>query len=47
MFYNRIAKLAEKCQFEPTEEKSCLTDAIIYGTSIVKAQENFCRLQSR
>ena len=38
-FYNRIAKLAKQCQFEPAEEKSCLIDAIIYGTSIVKAQE--------
>ena len=32
-FYNKIAKLAKQCQFEPTEEKSHLIDAIIYGTS--------------
>ena len=38
-FYNRILKLAKQCQFEPTEEKSRLIDAIIYGMSIVKAQE--------
>ena len=38
-FYNRIAKLAKQCQFEPAEESSHLIDAIIYGTSIVKAQE--------
>ena len=38
-FYNRIHKLAEQCQFEPLEEKSRLIDAIIYGTSITKAQE--------
>ena len=38
-FYNRIDKLAQQCQFEPAEEKSRLIDAIIYGTSIVKAQE--------
>ena len=38
-FYNRILKLAKQCQFEPVEEKSRLIDAIIYGTSIVKAQE--------
>ena len=38
-FYNRIHKLAKQCQFEPAEEKPRLIDAIIYGTSIVKAQE--------
>ena len=38
-FYNRILKLAKQCQFEPSEEKSRLIDAIIYRTSIVKAQE--------
>ena len=38
-FYNRILKLAKQCQFEPVEEKSRLIDAIIYGTSITKAQE--------
>ena len=38
-FYNRILKLAKQCQFEPAEEKSRLIDAIIYGTSITKAQE--------
>ena len=38
-FYNRILKLAKQCQFEPVEEKSRLTDAIIYGASITKAQE--------
>ena len=31
--------MAKQCQVEPEEEKSCLIDAIIYGTSIVKAQE--------
>ena len=39
MFYNRILKLAKQCQFEPAEEKSRLIDAIIYGTTITKAQE--------
>ena len=38
-FYNRILKLAKQCQFEPVEEKSRLIDAVIYGTSITKAQE--------
>ena len=38
-FYNRIFKLAKQCQFEPNEEKSRLIDAIIYGTSVTKAQE--------
>ena len=38
-FYNRILKLAKQCQFEPAEKKSRLIDAIIYGTSITKAQE--------
>ena len=38
-FYNRITKLAKQCWFELAEEKSHLIDAIIYGTSIVKAQE--------
>ena len=38
-FYNRILKLAKQCQFEPVEEKSRLIDAIIYGTSITKAQQ--------
>ena len=38
-FYNRILKLAKQCQFEPAEEKLRLIDAIIYGTSITKAQE--------
>ena len=38
-FYNRILKLAKQCQFEPVEKKSRLIDAIIYGTSITKAQE--------
>ena len=38
-FYNRILKLAKQCQFEPAEEKSRLIDAIIYGTTISKAQE--------
>ena len=37
--YNRILKLAKQCQFEPKEEKSRLIDAVIYGTSIVKAQK--------
>ena len=37
--YNRILKLAKQCQFEPEEEKSSLIDAVIYGRSIVKAQE--------
>ena len=37
-FYNRILKLAKQCQFEPAE-KSRLIDAIIYGTSLTKAQE--------
>ena len=31
--------MAKQCQFEPAEEKSRLIDAIIYGMSIVKAQE--------
>ena len=38
-FYNRILKLAKQCQFEPAEERSRLIDAIIYGTTITKAQE--------
>ena len=38
-FYNRILNLAKQCQFEPEEEKSRLIDAVIYGTSIVKAHE--------
>ena len=38
-FYNQISKLAKQCQFDPLEEKLRLIDAIIYGTSIVKAQE--------
>ena len=38
-FYNRIFKLSKQCQFEPAEEKSRLIDSVIYGTSIVKAQE--------
>ena len=38
-FYNRILKLAKQCQFEPVEEKSRLIDAIIYGTTVTKAQE--------
>ena len=38
-FYNRIFKLAKQCQFDPVEEKSRLIDAVIYGTSISKAQE--------
>ena len=38
-FYYRILKLAKQCQFEPTEEKSRMINAIIYGTFIVKAQE--------
>ena len=38
-FCNRILKLAKQCQFEPAEEKSRLIDAIIYGTSITKAQK--------
>ena len=38
-FYNWISKLAKQCQFNPLGEKSRLIDAIIYGTSDVKAQE--------
>ena len=38
-FYNQISKLTKQCQFDPLEEKLRLIDAIIYGTSIVKAQE--------
>ena len=44
-FYKRILKLAKQCQFEPAEEKSRLIDAIIYGTSIVKAQEKLLQTQ--
>ena len=38
-FYNWISKLVKQCQFDPLEEKSRLIDAIIYRTSIMKAQE--------
>ena len=43
-FYNRILKLAKQCQFEPAEEKSRLIDALIYGTSITKAQEKLLQM---
>ena len=43
-FYNRTLKLAKQCQFEPAEEKSRLIDAIIYGTSITKAQEKLLQM---
>ena len=43
-FCNRILKLAKQCQFEPAEEKSRLIDAIIYGTSITKAQEKLLQM---
>ena len=39
IFYKRILKLAKQFQFEPAQEKSKMIDAIIYGMSIVKAQE--------
>ena len=43
-FYNRILKLAKQCQFEPAEERSRLIDAIIYGTTITKAQEKLLQM---
>ena len=43
-FYNRILKLAKQCQFEPVEERSRLIDAIIYGTTITKAQEKLLQM---
>ena len=43
-FYNRILKLAKQCQFEPAEERSRLIDAIIYSTTITKAQEKLLQM---
>ena len=43
-FYNRILKLAKQCQFELVEERSRLIDAIIYSTTINKAQEKLLQM---
>ena len=36
--------MAKQCQFEPAEERSRLIDAVIYGTSITKAQEKLLQM---
>ena len=36
-FYNRILKISNQCEFSDPDE--CLIDAIIFGTSIIKAQD--------
>ena len=40
-FYNRILKLAKQYQFEPTEEKSRMIDAIIYVHLMSKHKRNY------
>ena len=36
-FYNRILKICNQCEFSDPDER--LIDAIVFGTSIVKAQD--------
>ena len=42
-FYNRIAKLAKQCQFEPAEESyaSLMLSSLVHPLS--KLKRNFCK----